>query len=440
MPVAGQLDPTGAGDQLGEGDGRVPCEDGIAACDGSTSVGAEITGRAPRMSLSKFISMSARAIRGDIEYRSSLARRSMSESLSTRTSAAMTSPEPQASWIHGSSAGADLLARGRARAARPQHQRRHPIRVRRREERRHGRAFGDADQRRSFDPFGIHDHAQVVHALLERGRFRDAIREPDAPLLDLRDAREAREPIEDPAAERRLPHQLEVRGEPGRDHDVDRPAAAPAVGDVHVARIRVPGFGPLHGRDCRRDSSGRGEGRRKLPPTRSLRGETRAQRPLVSGDPVRMLSGRAGDAGGSCGCDRGVGRRRRRGLVARILMRAVTLSAGHDGEFTLVGSFFIVLIYAVAMIPGAVVAAFTTRWWRWLVAAGGSLFLCFPAVGVASEEIGSTDGLSILRWVLLVITSLAVFATIAIVPVVTIALVNSRRRPAPARRVEFADA
>jgi hypothetical protein len=68
------------------------------------------------------------------------------------------------------------------------------------------------------------------------------------------------------------------------------------------------------------------------------------------------------------------------GIVARILMRAVTVSAGHDGDFTLAGSFFIVFIYAVAMIPGGVVAAFTRRWWRWLVAAAGSIFLLFPAV------------------------------------------------------------
>jgi hypothetical protein len=128
------------------------------------------------------------------------------------------------------------------------------------------------------------------------------------------------------------------------------------------------------------------------------------------------------------------------GIVARILMRAVAVSAGHDGDFTLAGSFFIVFIYAVAMIPGGVVAAFTRRWWRWLVAAAGSIFLLFPAVGVASEEIGSTDGLSLLRWVLLVITSLAVFATIAIAPIVTVAFVDRRTSPASVRRPELADA
>ena len=128
------------------------------------------------------------------------------------------------------------------------------------------------------------------------------------------------------------------------------------------------------------------------------------------------------------------------GIVARILMRAVTVAAGNEGEFTLGGSLFIVLIYAVAMIPGGVVAAMTTRWWRWLVAAGGSIFLFFPAVGVASEEIGSTNGLSLLRWMFLVITSLAVFATIVIVALVTVGLVDRWTSPAPAHRAELVDA
>jgi hypothetical protein len=82
----------------------------------------------------------------------------------------------------------------------------------------------------------------------------------------------------------------------------------------------------------------------------------------------------------------------------------------------------------------------TTRWWRWLVAAGGSIFLFFPAVGVASEEIGSTNGLSLLRWVFLVSTSLAVFATIVIVALVTVGLVDRWTRPSPAHRAELVDA
>jgi hypothetical protein len=112
------------------------------------------------------------------------------------------------------------------------------------------------------------------------------------------------------------------------------------------------------------------------------------------------------------------------GVIARLLMRAVTVSADHAGEFTLSGTIFIPLIYVVAMIPGAIVAAVTTRWWRWVVVAAGSAFLCLPAVGVASEEIGNTDGLSAVRWVLLVIASTLVFATIAVVAFVTVHTVD----------------
>ena len=115
------------------------------------------------------------------------------------------------------------------------------------------------------------------------------------------------------------------------------------------------------------------------------------------------------------------------GVVARLLMRAVTVSADHAGEFTLGGSILIPLIYAVAMIPGAIVAAFTVRWWRWLALGAGSAFLCLPAIGVASEEIGTTDGLSALRRVFLVATSVLVFATIPLVSVVTARLVDRWR-------------
>jgi hypothetical protein len=114
-------------------------------------------------------------------------------------------------------------------------------------------------------------------------------------------------------------------------------------------------------------------------------------------------------------------------VIARFLMRAVTVSADHAGEFTLGGSIFIPLIYAVAMIPGAILAAFTTRWWRWLGLGAGSAFLILPAIGVASEEIGNTDGLSALRWILLIVTSVLVFATIPFVAVVTVRLVDRLR-------------
>src|SRR4051794_4296996 len=115
------------------------------------------------------------------------------------------------------------------------------------------------------------------------------------------------------------------------------------------------------------------------------------------------------------------------GVVGRVLMRVVAVAAGHEGEFTLGGSMFIPLVYVVAMIPGAIVAAFTVRWWRWLVLGAGSAFLCVPAIGVASEEISNTEGLSALRRVFLVAASVLVFATVPLVAVVTVRLVDRWR-------------
>jgi hypothetical protein len=53
------------------------------------------------------------------------------------------------------------------------------------------------------------------------------------------------------------------------------------------------------------------------------------------------------------------------------------------------------------------------------VLAAGSVFLVFPAIGVASEEIGSLDGVSALRVVVVVFVSVLVFATIVVVPMET---------------------
>ena len=55
-------------------------------------------------------------------------------------------------------------------------------------------------------------------------------------------------------------------------------------------------------------------------------------------------------------------------------------------------------------------------------------FLCLPAVGVAQEEIGSTSDLSALRWVFLIVTSVLMFASIALVAVVTVRLVDGGLR------------
>jgi hypothetical protein len=117
------------------------------------------------------------------------------------------------------------------------------------------------------------------------------------------------------------------------------------------------------------------------------------------------------------------------GVVSRALMRVVTLAADHHGSFAWADSLGILVVYAVAMLPGGLAAAFTVRRYRWLVAAGGSILLLVPAFGIASDEIGETDGLSAVRWIALLASSGAVFATIVLLPFVTVSIIDRLQRP-----------
>ncbi|MFF5228010.1 hypothetical protein [Dactylosporangium sp. NPDC000521] len=115
-----------------------------------------------------------------------------------------------------------------------------------------------------------------------------------------------------------------------------------------------------------------------------------------------------------------------------MFMRLLTLAAGGEARFTWSGTIFIALIYVVATVPAALSAAITRRWWRWLAAAAGALFLMMPAIGVFSEEIGDVDGLSGMAWAGLVAASVATFATVFVAPAAAIWLVDRLKGRAPA--------
>src|SRR4051794_31249102 len=80
------------------------------------------------------------------------------------------------------------------------------------------------------------------------------------------------------------------------------------------------------------------------------------------------------------------------GAVARGLMTLVALAAGDVASFSWGGTSFILLLFVLVMVPGAVVAGFSTHRARWLLPAAGAVFLCVPAVGVAGAEIGGAAG------------------------------------------------
>ena len=108
------------------------------------------------------------------------------------------------------------------------------------------------------------------------------------------------------------------------------------------------------------------------------------------------------------------------GVLARILMRLNTVAAAGDAGFSWSGSAGIVTLYVVAMIPGAVAVAVARRGVAVALLTAGSIFLCVPAVGVASEEVGDLGDLGTVRTVAVAVLGGAVFATLVVLPVVTI--------------------
>ncbi|MBA3655693.1 MAG: ATP-dependent DNA helicase RecQ, partial [Actinobacteria bacterium] len=112
---------------------------------------------------------------------------------------------------------------------------RHALREGRGEEARHRPAFGLAEDRGPLDAGRVHDDAHVVHALLERRDPGDGVGHAGAPLVELHDAGEAAEPLEELHHRRVLPEQLAVREQAPGQHQVDGAVAPCLVGDVQVA-------------------------------------------------------------------------------------------------------------------------------------------------------------------------------------------------------------
>ena len=98
----------------------------------------------------------------------------------------------------------------------------------------HGRALA-ADR--------VHDGANVVHSLLERGRTRNAVRHPHAALVEEDQPRELAEALAVPTELRELPADLQVRVRTLRVDEVDRAVAHDAVRDVDVAAPGEAHFG-----------------------------------------------------------------------------------------------------------------------------------------------------------------------------------------------------
>jgi hypothetical protein len=107
------------------------------------------------------------------------------------------------------------------------------------------------------------------------------------------------------------------------------------------------------------------------------------------------------------------------------------VAAGKESSFSWSGTASILGLYVLVMVPGGAVAGLTTRRLRWLLPGAGALFLCGPAIGVASEEVGGTGGFGALQWLGVGAAGAAVFATIGLLPLLTVRLADrwlGRRR------------
>lgn len=112
------------------------------------------------------------------------------------------------------------------------------------------------------------------------------------------------------------------------------------------------------------------------------------------------------------------------GALARMLMSLTTVAGGGTPGFSPGGTAAILALYAAAMVPGALAAAAGSRLVSRVLLAAGAVFLCVPAVGVAGEEVGDLGETGTVRFLAVAVCGVAVFATLAVLPVVTGRLVT----------------
>ncbi len=113
---------------------------------------------------------------------------------------------------------------------------------------RHRRAFGDAEEVGRFPADCVHDREDVSVALLHVGHAVEAVREADAPLVELHAGHVPAELLEVPAVQLVLPRDLDV-GDQRRDEDERRSFAPLLVRDPQITGASAMGLGYLHGRD-----------------------------------------------------------------------------------------------------------------------------------------------------------------------------------------------
>jgi hypothetical protein len=123
------------------------------------------------------------------------------------------------------------------------------------------------------------------------------------------------------------------------------------------------------------------------------------------------------------------------GVITRALMRVVEVLTNGTPSFDIVGSLLIPLFYVTMLAPGSVALAFKRAWWSWLLLAGGGVLLIEQATSIGIQETFDSENLTTSRWLLLLLTLLAMAATYGLQVLYTVRLSFSLsdRHPAGAR-------
>lgn len=119
------------------------------------------------------------------------------------------------------------------------------------------------------------------------------------------------------------------------------------------------------------------------------------------------------------------------GLVARICMRVVALASATPTGLSVAGTLGICVIFVLAALPGALVAACTRRRVRWVLPVLGALLLGVAAVQEVAADLSGLSLFTTTRQVITAAAATGIFAAIAVLPSATVRLVDRllRRRP-----------
>ena len=116
---------------------------------------------------------------------------------------------------------------------------RHSIGIGRGEQGAHRRTLGVAEQRGARRSDLAHDRVQIVHALFERDRAGDAIRQALPPFVERDDTREFGEPPQPVRVAGEFVSKLDMGDDAGHDDQINRALADRLIGDVDVAALGV---------------------------------------------------------------------------------------------------------------------------------------------------------------------------------------------------------